>query len=186
MTATATPPSAPVADEPRRRSRWRFVIMAIVALFAAFWIWALFFASKESINKIGDTAWAKRGQAICAAAKAERLQLADLRRVDPKDKAMLAERGDLVDKATDTVESMLDQVVAVVPNDPKGQNLVPQWEKDYRVYIVDRREFADDLRAGKNEPFAENAVDGIPISDKLTRFAADNRMDDCAPPIDLA
>ena len=25
--------------------------------FAAFWIWALFFASKEAVNRIGDRAW---------------------------------------------------------------------------------------------------------------------------------
>jgi hypothetical protein len=186
VTATATPPAAPIDGGSRRRSPWRFVIMAIVALFAVFWIWALFFASKESINKIGDTAWAARAQQICEVADVQREQLADLRRVDPDDRAMLAERGNLVDRATDIVERMLDDVVAVVPNDPKGQNLVPQWERDYRTYIVDRREFADDLRAGKNDPFAENAVDGIPISAKLTRFAGDNRMPDCAPPIDLA
>ena len=45
---------------------------------------------------------------------------------------------------------------------------------------------ADELRAGRNEPFAETAVDGIPISDKLATFAGDNDMPSCAPPIDLA
>ena len=33
--------------------------------FAVFWIWALFFASKESINRIDDRAWAERAQGIC-------------------------------------------------------------------------------------------------------------------------
>jgi hypothetical protein len=186
VTATATPPAAPTDDAPKRHGPWRYVLVAVVAVFAAFWIWALFFASKEAINKIGDTAWTARAQAICERADAQRLQLADMRRVDDQDAAMLAERGDIVDKATDIVERMLDDVMAVTPNDPKGQAIVPDWARDYRTYIQDRREFADDLRAGKNEPFAETAVDSIPISDKLAVFAGDNRMPDCSPPIDLA
>jgi hypothetical protein len=186
MTATATPPAAPVSPPPPRRHPWRYVLIAVVVLFAAFWVWALFFASKEAVNKIGDRAWAARAQGICEAAEAQRMQLADLRRVDPNDPAMLAERGDIVDKATDIVERMLDDVTAVQPTDPKGQAIVPDWTRDYRTYIEDRREFANDLRGGKNEPFAETAIDGIPISDKLTVFAGDNLMPDCAPPIDLA
>ena len=186
MTATATPPTMPASQPPPRRTPWRYVIIIVVVLFAAFWIWALFFASKEAVNKIGDEAWTVRAQGICEAADTQRLQLADMRRVNDDDAAMLAERGDIVDKATDIVERMLDDVVAVTPTDPKGQAIVPDWARDYRTYIEDRREFAADLRAGKNEPFAETAVDGIPISDKLTVFAGDNRMPDCAPPIDLA
>ncbi len=186
MTATATPPTAPADERPSRHSPWRYIISAVVVLFAAFWIWALFFASKEAVNKIGDRAWATRAQGICEAAKAQRLGLADLRHVDGDDRAMLAERADIVDRATDIVARMVDDVTAVTPSDAKGQAIVPDWTRDYRTYIEDRREFADDLRAGKNEPFAETAVDGIPISEKLTVFAGDNRMPDCSPPIDLA
>jgi hypothetical protein len=184
VTATATPPSAPAATSPRR-SFWRFVILAVVLLFAAFWIWALFFASKEAVNKIGDRAWAARAEQICTAAEAERLQLADLRKVDATDRAMLAERARLIDKATDVIERMLDEVVAVAPIDRKGQGIVPLWTADYRTYIQDRRQYTDTLRAGKNPPFAETAVDSIPISDKLTVFAGDNEMPSCAPPVDL-
>jgi hypothetical protein len=183
VTATATP--APT-EEARRRSPWRYVLAVVVVLFTAFWIWALFFASKEAVNKIGDSAWAARAQQICTAAKAERVQLADLRRIDPDDRAMLAERAGVIDRATDIVERMLDDVVAVAPTDAKGQAIVPLWAADYRTYIQDRRAYADTLRGGENPPFAETAVDGIPISDKLTVFAGDNRMPDCAPPVDLA
>jgi hypothetical protein len=185
VTATATPPAAP-AEGRTRPSPWRYVLLVVIALFAAFWIWALFFASKTSVNRIEDTAWAARAEQICVAAKAERMQLIDMRKIDEGDRAMLAERGDLVDRATDIVEQMLDAVVAVTPTDAKGQAIVPDWEADYRTYLGDRREFADELRAGRNEPFAETAVDGIPISEKLSTFAGDNRMPTCSPPIDLA
>ena len=80
---------------------------------------------------------------------------------------MMVERGDLVDRATDVVERMLDDVVAVPPTDDKGAAIVPDWEADYRTYLADRRAYADVLRAGRNEAFTETAVDGIPLSDKL-------------------
>jgi hypothetical protein len=165
---------------------WRSVILVAVAGFAAFWAWALFFASKDAVNKIDDRAWAERAERICAAAQAERDELIDERRLDPDDPAMLAERGAIVDEATAIVESMLDDVVAEPPDDDKGQALVPQWEADYRTYLDNRREFTALLRAGENEPFRETAVDGIPISEKLEQFASDNEMPSCAPPHDLA
>ena len=184
MTATAAPPTPP-AEAPFRPSPWRYVVLGIVLVFAAFWIWALFFASKESINGIGEDDWSDRAQAICEAADAQRQDLADFREVDDSDAAMLAERGDIVDRATDILDGMLDDVVAVQPTGAKGAELVPRWEADYRTYLQDRRAFSDDLRAGRDEPFAETVVDGIPISEKVTRFAADNRMAACAPPSDL-
>ena len=165
---------------------WRTVIIVAVAGLAAFWVWALFFASKEAINKIGDREWAARAESICESAQAERATLVDERVIDPDDPAMLAERGDIVDEATDIVEAMLDDVVAVTPTDDKGQAIVPQWEADYRTYLANRRDFSDRLRSGENEPFTEAAVDGIPISEKLEQFAGDNEMPSCAPPRDLA
>ena len=186
MTATATPPDAAPAANGGRPSPWRYVILVVVVLFAAFWIWALFFASKEAVNKIDDAAWAARAEGICVDAKAERMKLIDMRKIEEDDRAMLAERADIVDRATDIVEQMLNAVVSVPPTDAKGQAIVPDWETDYRRYLEDRRDFADELRAGRNEPFAETAVDGIPISEKLATFAGDNRMPTCSPPIDLA
>jgi hypothetical protein len=183
MTATATRP--PTADAPGRRSPWRYAALAVVLGFAAFWIWALFFASKDPVNGIEDPAWAERAQAICEQAVTERESLADYRRVDPDDPSMLAEKAEIVDRATDIVERMLDDVVAETPTSAKGRALVPLWEADYRTYLEDRREFADQLRAGVNRAFAETVVDGIPISDKVAQFASDNRMPACAPPTDL-
>ncbi|MBA3606387.1 MAG: hypothetical protein H0W46_10555 [Acidimicrobiia bacterium] len=186
MTATdrrAEPDGHPA---PARPSRWRYVLVPVVLLFAAFWIWALFFASKEAVNRIDDRQWAARAEGICAEAETARLELADYRRVDGDDPAMLAERGDVIDRATDIVEQMLDDVVAVAPGDAKGQAIVPRWEADYRTYLADRRRFADDLRAGRDEPFRETALEGIPIGEKIATFAGDNEMPSCSPPDDLS
>jgi hypothetical protein len=187
VTVTATPP---IEHPPRRQlGFWGWVFAVICLGFAAFWVWALFFASKEAVNKIGDRAWAERAEGICATAVDDLDALHDYRRIErggPEEAAQLAERGDIVDRATGIVERMLDDVVAVEPTDAKGRAIVPQWQSDYRTYIGNRRDYADVLRAGRDEPFREAAVDGIPISDKLTRFAGDNDMPSCAPPTDLA
>jgi hypothetical protein len=180
--------AAPTPERPR--SRWR--LPARIALgvglvcFAAFWTWALFFASKEPINRIDDDAWAARAQAICLSADRQRLALADFRTMENADSALVNERADIIDDATDIIVQMLDAVVAQMPSDPKGRDLVPQWEADYRTYIGDRRAFTADLReSGENLPFYETQVSGIPVSEKLEVFAADNNMAACAPPRDL-
>ena len=186
MTATSDPPVGAPGDARPGPSPWRYVLVPVVVLFVGFWTWALFFASKESVNRIEDRAWAARADRICAAADAERRTLADYRQLDGRDATMLAERAAIVDRATDIVTAMLDDVVAVPPSDAKGRAIVPQWEADYRIYLQDRREYADRLRNGEDVPFRETALDGIPISDKVEVFAGDNEMPTCAPPTDLS
>lgn len=173
--------------------RWlvRGVLGVVIAGFAVFWIWALFFASKDAVNKIGDRSWAARAEAICAEANDARLELGDARSLgdldDDEIAAFVRERADIVDRASDIVERMLDDVVAVEPADEKGRAIVPQWEADYRSYIEGRRAYADDLRTtGENLAFYEPGTDGIPISERIATFAGDNEMPSCAPPRDLS
>ena len=101
---------------------------------------------------------------------------------DPDDPALLAEHADLVDQATDIVEEMLDDVVAVAPTDDKGVASCrcgrPTTARSSRTGAT----YTDRLRAGDTDPFTETAVDGIPISEKLEQFAGDNEMPSCAPP----
>jgi hypothetical protein len=166
----------------RSSNRWRIPLAVVVVGLAVFWVWALFFASKEAVNKIGDRAWAARAEEICAAAEAERLELADNVAFDPDDRRLLIAHADIVDQATDILEAMLDDVVAVAPTDEKGAGIVPLWEADYRTFIENRRAYTERLRDGDTAPFSEAAVDGIPISDKIEQFAGDNEMPSCAPP----
>jgi hypothetical protein len=188
----ASQPAPSVSSGPAapRRGPGRVVLRAVALIgavgFAAFWIWALFFASKEPINRIGDAAWQARAQSACEAADSERLELADFRVMQDATPELVRERADIVDRATDILERMLDDVVAVTPSDIKGQDLIPQWEADYRAYLDSRRVFADTLRdTGVNSAFYEPDADGIPVSEKLETFAGDNAMPACAPPRDL-
>jgi len=168
----------------------KFVLRAIVAtaivLIIAMWVYALFFASKVSINKFEDRKWAVRAQERCLVAREERKSLSDYRVVDSLGKDALAERADLIDLATDTIESFVKEFRLTLPSDPKGRELVGLWLDDYEIYIADRREFSNNLRAGINERFSETPIEGLPISEKIATFAADNEMSYCKPPIDLS
>ncbi len=168
----------PATDEPGRHSiTWRGVLVLLaVAALVTFWTWALFFASKEAINKIGDREWAARAEAICEPVKAE------LRDLELLASADLGVRADLVERSTDLLAGMLDEIVAVEPSDAKGRELVPQWEGDYRTLLADRYAYAEQLRAGTDGPFTESAVDGLPITERIETFAGDNEMPSCAPP----
>lgn len=162
-------------------------LLAVVCLaIAAMWVYAFGFASKESVNRIGDEKWQQFAESRCAVARSERIGLADMRKVNDVGPAALRERAEIVDKATDTLERAIDDISARPVADEKGRAIVPLWLADYRTYIADRRSYADDLRAGVNDPFAETKVEGIPISEKISTFAADNLMKSCGAPIDLS
>jgi hypothetical protein len=150
------------------------------------WVYGLFFASKESINKIGDEAWKVESEKICAVSEKERLALIDLRKVKDSGDNALSERSQIIDKATDSLERAVNALTALTVADAKGRALVPLWLADYRTHISDRRAYSDDLRNGINEPFSETVTEGLPISEKIATFAADNAIPSCAPPIDLS
>ncbi len=188
-----TTPPGPDGDLDERHARslgLRIGLITLVSLFVVFWTWALFFASKEAVNRIEDRAWAERAELICREATEERLSLADFRLIDGGDDAetvaaRIRERAEIVDRSTDIIGGMIDKVVAVDPADQKGREIVPLWEADYRTYIEDRYRYARQLReSGENLPFYETA-DGIPISERIETFAGDNEMPACAPPRDL-
>ncbi len=150
------------------------------------WVYAFGFASKEAVNKIADEAWTQRADARCLVAKNERAALADFRLITEAGQSALIERANLVDQATDTIERMISDLRDDSPADPKGQAIVPLWLADYDTYVADRRAYAALLRTGENPPFAESTFEGLPLSERIATFAGDNRMKNCAPPIDLS
>jgi len=164
----------------------RVAVLTVMVAFAAFWTWALFFASKEAVNRIGDVEWAERAEAVCQDWNERRLELADYRQIREGGADLIRERADIIDRATDMVESMIAEVNAVRPSDEKGRAIVPLWTDEYATYIEDRRRYAAELRAtGENLPFYETMSE-VPLSERLETFAGDNRMGACAPPRDLS
>ena len=164
----------------------RSVIGTCIIGLIAMWIYAFGFASKESVNKINDEAWTVRAESICNQAEIQRLALTDLRQISDAGEDALTERAVIIDKATDTLEEAVNAISTVEPTDAKGKAIVPLWISDYRQLIVDRRDYANQLRAGENVPFSETMIEGLPVSEKISTFAADNRMTSCKVPMDLS
>ncbi len=189
MDAATAPRSTPAGDVDERRARkigLRVGFALLMVVFVSFWTWALFFASKEAINRIDDRAWADRAELICQDAKDSLVELADFREIRDAGPELIVERAAILDTATDILERMVGDVVAATPSDQKGRAIVPLWEADYRIYLQDRRNFADQLRdSGENLAFYESVGDGIPLSERIETFAGDNEMPACAPPRDL-
>ena len=161
------------------------VALSILGLLAM-WIYAFGFASKESVNKIGDTVWTQNAESICKKAADKRMQLVDTRQISDAGPDALLERSKIVDLATDTLEEALKSIVQLQVSDEKGKAIVPLWLLDYQQLVKDRREYTSMLRSGINKPFSETMVDGLPISEKISTFAADNRMSSCKAPMDLS
>ena len=156
-----------------------------VAFIAFMWFYAFVLAPRESANNIKDSAWSARAEERCAAAFSQRVAMADLSRLDPSDIAAVKKKADIVDAATDTIEDTLTALAADSPGTAKGRELVPEWISDFRVYVKDRRDYAAVLRTGKLVEFSESLVEGIPITERLGKFARENHMDSCQPPRDL-
>ena len=180
-----TPPASltPTRETPSILTR----TLALIGfgVFATFWIWALFFASKEGVNRIEDRAWVESAQSICETAADERTALANYTRLDEGGAELILQRAEIVDEATDTLERMLNSLEALPLTGEKGQAIIPLWIDEYRTYLGDRRNYTAQLReSGENLPFYETA-NQIPISERLATFAADNEMPACKPPLDL-
>ena len=180
-----TPPSSPTPTRETRSILARTLALIGFGVFATFWIWALFFASKEGVNRVEDRAWVESAQSICETAADERTALANYTRLDEGGAELIRQRADIVDEATDTLERMLNSLEALPLTGEKGQAIIPLWIDEYRTYLGDRRNYAAQLReSGENLPFYETA-NQIPISERLATFAADNEMPACKPPLDL-
>lgn len=165
----------------------RVLITLACGLLAAMWVYAFIFAPRESFNKIGDVAWQAKAEGICQVAEDMRFGMEDLTAMDPNDTAALKVKASLVEKATDSLEDAIDQIEKMEPSDAKGQAIVPEWIRDYRIYISDRRAFAVALRTATRRPFfAESEIDGVPVSEKIAKFARENNMRTCQPPYDLS
>lgn len=165
----------------------RAILTSACVLIAAMWVYAFGFAPRESINRINDDAWKVRSEERCQVAENQRFEQQDLTPMDPEDPTALKRKAELVDAATDSLERAINQIARDTPADAKGQELVPQWITDYRTYISDRREFARELRSAERRPyFAETEVEGVPISERIGKFARENDMPTCQPPLDLS
>ncbi len=185
MTDTTTTPSPPGPDSVSTgRSGWRTVVtlllIVVVAAIVAMWVYAFFFASGRSADLLRDTTFAPRSQAICAAYKVKIDALPPARSAKtPQDRAVV------LDQANELVAAQVAELGAVRPSDPDDLRLVNHWLSDWESYVRNRGAYADQLRSGKDGPFAVDDVGGQPITLRMDAFANTNSMSTCQVPLDV-
>jgi hypothetical protein len=175
------------ATSTRRIRPVAVLLTIIVALLAAMWIYALFFASKEAAYRVDDPAWRENAERICSRYQAQRLELVDTEEgyiAEPTPEQMI-ERADLVDQATDLLEAQLDELIAELPPSDEDRQLVADFEGYWRIVLADRRAYTERLRALDLQPYLETKVDGGPVTNLLVDFSVVNLIKSCSPPNEL-
>ena len=181
----------PTPENPERRGRRLKLTTAAVGVvllaIGAMWIYAWFFAPVGYIDRFKDTAWQARAEGICAATRQQILALpsaASFKDVEPKPEA-LAQRAAVIDQATVLLERQLADLRATEPTDETGRKGVGLWLADWDGYLQSRREQADRMRAGRDEPFSVKEQGGAPVTLRMDEFAQTNAMPSCAVPDDI-
>jgi hypothetical protein len=177
----------PDATPPRRSALWRWLIIIACALIALMWAYAFLWAPSKGVYRVDDAHWRSEAQTICKAATAQRLKLADTGDgfiAHPTHEQMI-QHADLVDGATDILEKMLDDVVAVPVPTARDRELIATFEKYYRIIIADRRDYTAKLRRFELANYQETSVDGGPVTNVVTDFTSGNNIKACVPPGEL-
>lgn len=189
--SSPTPVLDPTTESPRRGRTWvKILLAALCAVMAWMWIYFFFFATEEGVYQIQDPTWRPQAKEICAAAQAERAKLADTSEgyiTDPTPEQM-ARRAALADEATDIIEQMLTDIVAIPVDNEKDQIRLDFFEENYRIVIADRRRYAESLRNGELVNYTETVVGGGPVSNVVNDFTAGvkgNDIPECTPPGEL-
>ena len=186
-----TPLSDHPVEAPARPSSRRLGIAAVLAfvlVVSGMWVYALFFATGHSPDKVPDRAWTASAQAICLDARARIDALpgaATFRKVQPLAEA-LRQRAAVLDQANDDLAAELAALHALTPADATTARLTGEWLKDWDAYLADRRTHSEELKAGRDVPFSESTYKSAPISNRMDAFARVNLMPRCGTPFDLA
>jgi hypothetical protein len=183
----ADPPEAAVEPPPRRRRWVRWLLIVVCSLIAAMWAYAFLFAPTKGVYRVDDAHWRREAQTICQQANVRRLQLASTDEgfiAHPTHEQMI-EHADLVDRATDILDKMISDVVAVPVRSDRDRELIATFAKYYRVIIQDRRDYTATLRRFELAPYVETSVNGGPVTNVVTDFTSGNNIKACVPPGEL-
>ena len=185
--------NVPFADEPARprTSAWvKAVLVLCCAVVASMWIYYFFFATDEGVYQLQDKSWRVAAEQVCSAASAEREALTDTSDgyiANPTDEQMV-QRADIVDKATDILERMLDDLVAIPVDNEDDATRVEFFAENYRIVLADRRRYTASLRRFELVPYSEPVVGGGPVTNVVLDFTAGvkgNDVPECSPPGEL-
>lgn len=183
---TAEPASAP---SPARRNLGRLGVLVVVASFVGIWgyvLWLSFVEGRaEPRDRLDDTTWTAAAEETCADARRVIDDLPFANEVGSP-----AERGDLLDTATDELDLMITRLAGLVPpREADEATAVSRWLDDYRTFLEDRRQYAaaqrDPEHARYDRPFSVTDRGGYQIDVLIDDFARVNYMESCETPDDV-
>ena len=194
MSTVVEPPVEVAADEepgaPKRR--WlRWLLLGACLVIAG--MWAYIFLVRPTpiytdIYVMTTPGWQDSAKAICDDANARRVALGDMSGgliTDPTPEQM-RQRAAIVDEATDIVEQMAADIVAIPTTSAEDAARMQTFAKYYGMIISDRRTYAAALRNLDKVPYRESEVAGGPVTNVVTDFTSANGIPRCAPPGELA
>jgi hypothetical protein len=176
-------------DGPRQGRRvGRVAIGIAVVLLLSMWGYVLYLAfgpgRQPPIDRLDDPAFAEAGEARCAEAVAEVDELPGAGATTDA-----ADRADVVDRADAIYGRMLDDLEGLTHLAPAGdqRDHAEEWLADWRLYMNDRAEYADALRADPDARLlvSEKAGEGRQVTGWIDEFALANRMPSCITPTDV-
>lgn len=175
----------PDVDDPRTRPWQRILLVLAVASFVGIWGYVMYLSfgpgREAPRDRLDDTAWVARAEAVCAETAEELAQLPFASEVESP-----AERAAVIDAATDELEPMVEDLAALDPPADADEALaVERWLADWRRYLTDRGEYADLLATGADEPFSVTRRDRYHLDLLIDDFAKVNRMESCETPDDV-
>ena len=174
---------------PTRTRTWVKILLALgCAIIASMWVYYFFFASDRGVYQMQDTSWRVAAQEVCAAASLEREALADTSGgyIARPTHEQMVQRADIVDQATDILEQMLTDLVAIPVNNENDVSRLQVFEENYRLVLSDRRRYTASLRRFELVPYSETKVAGGPVSNVVLDFTAGvkgNEVPECSPPV---
>ncbi|MXZ95651.1 MAG: hypothetical protein F4Y99_06975 [Acidimicrobiaceae bacterium] len=187
--------AAPDPRRWRRLGRWLgglFVVGSFV-----FWAWAFSpWARTENPARLDNRGFAQWADQRCAEAQTAIAAVPTARQA-----ASRAERADQVDRATDEVEALVDDLrmraqvslaTSTEGDGPPDADLVGDWLADWDVYITDRRSHSAKLRTADDDtPDRElrfllvDMTEGSTYTERMDGFSRLNNMDNCQVPGDV-
>ena len=179
------PPTQDEAGDPeiRRHRIYMAAGIGIVALLAIMWTLAFSgWRDPGTIDKLDDPAFALAAEDVCASARVDLDALPGA-----PDATSPADRGSVVEIATDRLQEMVTELRGLVPNGTDDGLALNRWLDDWDLYLNDRRAHQAELLAGNDVRFVVSATaNGAQVSKSLDRFAElANPMPSCATPGDL-